>query len=292
MKSMYYLFFFSVSCLIPIFSYADGLPANHAFSYFEVGMENISYGETSTVRGYPLNMEAVVSNVVQRSGGYTPIGKDSGFYVQVATTLIPSAAHEQWNIQPFGVIQENERKVNWNELNVKYASLISGTGHQLVAGVEVTTLSFTRFSFNRAADTAAFESATGSTLVTPSGAIVEDSINLTANIGYRYDSTFVTPNETTRFLGGIHVGVPVYYRVENSSLPNTSWIEYFKGYDVSANAGYGIQIFENFMVSTSMELLYKFRPETHGKAVAGGIGRIPEVTIWSARLSAGVTWVY
>lgn len=62
--------------------------------------------------------------------------------------------------------------------------------------------------------------------------------------------------------------------------------------NVVVNIGYGFQLLRKLMLSTSLELQYKKRPETHGIAVTGGIGRIPEVTIWNMRISAGVEWNY
>ena len=268
------------------------LDYNHAFSYSEIGAEIVSYGEETTVGGYPLNMEAVVVNVVQRSGGYTPVSEFGGFYVQTATTLDPLSAHEQWDIQPFGVIQENERKVRWNELNVSYSYIFRDTGYHLIAGGSIATLSFIRSNFQRGANTAAFENAVGSTLTVFPGAISEDSTHFSAHIGFRYDSTFLDPDETDRLLWGVSAGIPVYYKVENSGFPGTTWIENFKGYDLSANVNYGIQLFEKFMLSMSAEGLYKSRPETHGEVVSGGIGRIPKVTIWNVRLGVGVEWSY
>ena len=271
---------------------AEILDYNHAFSYTEIGAEIISYGEKTTVSGYPLNMEAVVVNVAQRSGGYTPVSEFGGFYIQTATTLDPLSANEQWDIQPFGVVQENERKVRWNELNVLYSQLFRDSGYHLVAGASIATLSFIRSAFTKGVGATAFENAVGTPLNIFPGAISEDSTHVTANIGFRYDSTFLDPDETSRFLWGVSAGVPLYYKVENSNFPGTTWVEYFKGYDVAANISYGFQVYEKFMLSMSAEGLYKRRPETHGIAVSGGVGRIPEVTIWNVRLAAGIEWSY
>ena len=268
------------------------LDYNHAFSYSEIGTETISYGETTTVAGYQLNLSQAVTNAVQRSGGYTPLSDELGFYIQSATTLDPLPAEESWNISPFGSVQTNQRKVRWNELSVLLSWQFHETGYHAVTGMNISALSFTRSYFQRSTGTAAFEAATASTLSLPTGSITEDSTNVSALIGFRYDSTFIDPDETTRLLGGIMLGTPVYYKVENSGFPGVRWVEYFQGYDVVANIGYGMQIHEKFLFSMHTEVIYKKRFETSGLAVAGGTGRIPEVTIWNARVTAGVEWSY
>ena len=273
-------------------AYADILDYNHASSYSEIGAELVTYAESTTVGGYPLTMSATVTNMVQRSGGYTPVSEFGGFYIQTATTLDPLSAHEEWDISPFGIIQTNERKVRWNELNAYYSWLFRDTGYQVVGGMGISTLSFIRSDFQRSTGTSAFETSLGSTLSIFPGAISEDSTHVVANVGFRYDSTFVDPDETTRFQWGISAGVPVYYKVENSNFPGTTWTENFQGYDVTGNVGYGFQLHEKFLMSMSAEVLYKLRPETSGKAVAGGTGRIPEVTVSNVRLTAGLEWSY
>jgi len=273
-------------------AHAEVLDYNHAFSYSEIGSETVWYGEKTTVEGYPLEMGAWVTNVVQRSGGYTPVSEWDGFYIQTATTLDPLSAHEQWDIQPFGIVQENERKVRWNELNVMFSHLFQDSGYHIVGGVGIATLSFIRSNFVKGSGAPAFESAVGSPLTVFPGAISEDSTHISSNVGLRYDSTFLDPNETTRFLWGISAGMPIMYKVENSGFPGVTWVEYFKGYNLAANISYGFQVFDKFMLSMSAEGLYKKRPETHGQAVSGGIGRIPEVDIWNMRIAVGVEWSY
>jgi len=294
-------------------SNAEILEYNHAFSYTEVGSETISYGEHTAVAGYDLNMSQTVTNVVQRSGGYTPIGNSAGFYVHTATTLDALPTREYWNLGSFGSVQSNERKVKWNELNMLASWKFRDSGIQMVAGASMSTLAFIRSGFKEEAGGASFDAAVkaanptdpyagfsvpgvikatdGTTYVSPA-AVTEDSTNIVLNMGIRYDSTFIDPDEKTRFLMGILIGIPAYYKVENSNFPGARWVSNFKGYDVQANIGYGFKVFEDFMLSSHVEFLYKFRPQTDGVAVAGGTGVIPDVTIWNLRAALGLEWSY
>ncbi|MDQ6988417.1 MAG: hypothetical protein Q9M19_00945 [Mariprofundaceae bacterium] len=295
MKPMQYLCY---TLLLPCFLFsqaakADVLDYNHAFSYFEMGFESISYAEDIKIQGYDLSMEQTVFNPIQRSGGYTPFTENSGFYIQTSSTLDASLKREEWDIQPFGIVQNNLRKVSLNELNVLYAWLFEQTGYHLVTGMGITTLAFSRSDFQKDVGAPAFEAAIAPTTYTAfPGAISEDSTNITVNIGLKYDTTFIDPDATTRWQAGVMLGIPMYYKVVNSQFPGAEWVSNFQGFDVSADIGYAFQIYEKFMLNTNAAILYKTRPETDGVAVSGGTGVIPEVTILSARLSTGISWSF
>ena len=266
---------------------------NRAFSYVEIGSETLTYGEQTSVAGYPLDMSQSVTNVMQRSGGYTPISEDVGFYIETASTLNASPAREEWNIGTFGVVQNNLRKVSWNQLDALLAWHIQESGFHVLTGVGLTTLSFTRSDFIKDAGAPAFEAAIAPTVYTAfPGAISEDSTHVSANIGIRYDSIFVGKDDDSRLQASFIFGVPVYYAVENSQFPGVRWVEYFKGYDVSADIGYAYRIYKDFMLSTHAEVLYKTRPETSPVAVVGGQGVVPKSTALNVRLSAGVSWSF
>jgi len=270
-------------------AYADD--TNHSFSYFELGSETVTYGETTTVAGHKLDMSKSVTNPVQRSGGYTPIGEDDGFYIQVATTLDAISATEAWNIAPFGEVQTNQRKVRWNGMSLLYSSKFEYSGVHVVGGLNFMTLSFMRSNFQKSTGATAFEASIAPTTYTVfPGSITEDSTSASAVIGIRYDSLFSDSHVDSRIQAGITGGVPVYYKVENSNFPNTKWVEYFQGYDVQANIGYAHRIYKDFFVSLNLDVNYKKRPETSGQPVAGGTGRIPEVTMTNVRTSLGLEW--
>jgi len=270
---------------------AYGSESNPSFSYFEVGVETVVYGESTSVVGHKLDMSQAVSNPVQRSGGYTPIDEDSGFYIQVATTLDAISATEAWNIAPFGEVQTNQRKVRWNSMSLLYASKFQDSGLQLVGGINFMTLSFMRSNFQKSTGAPAFETSISPTTYTVfPGSITEDSTSASAVVGVKYDSIFFDSYIDSRLQTGFTVGVPVYYKVENSNFANTQWVEYFHGYDVQANVGFAFRIYKDFFMNLNLDVNYKKRPETSGQAVSGGTGRIPEVTMTNIRTSMGLIW--
>lgn len=273
------------------FSLVTASEYNSNFSYFELGAEVISYSEATSVAGHVLDMSKQVVNPVQRSGSYTPIGDDAGFYIQVATTLDALSATEEWNIAPFGVVQTNQRKVRWNDLSLLYASQFEYSGFHVVGGLNVMTLSFTRSNFQKSVGAPAFEASIAPTTfsVFP-GSITEDSTNVSALIGIRYDSLFDKTYDDTRWQIGLTGGIPLYYKVENSNFPNVSWTEYFKGFDVQSNVGYAFRIYKDFFMNMQLSASYKKRPETKGVAVTGGTGRVPAVTMYNIRASLGLEW--
>jgi len=264
---------------------------NQSFSYFELGTESVMYAETTSVAGHKLDMSKRVSNPAQRSGGYTPIDEDSGFYIQVATTLDAISATEAWNIAPFGEVQTNQRKVRWNSMLLLYSSKFQDSGLHLVGGINFMTLSFMRSNFQKSTGAPAFEASISPTTYTVfPGSITEDSTSASAVVGVRYDSIFSDNYVDSRIRTGFTVGVPMYYKVENSNFPNTQWVEYFQGYDLQANVGYAHRIYKDFFVNFNLDVNYKKRPETGGQPVSGGTGRIPEVTMTNVRASMGLIW--
>jgi len=265
--------------------------SNPSFSYFELGSETVIYGETTSVAGHKLDMSQAVSNPVQRSGGYTPIDENSGFYIQVATTLDAISATEAWNIAPFGEVQTNQRKVRWNGMSLLYSSRFQDSGLHLVGGINFMTLSFMRSNFQKSTGAPAFETSISPTTYTVfPGSITEDSTSASAVVGIRYDSIFSDSAVDSRIQTGFTVGVPMYYKVENSNFPNTQWVEYFQGYDVQANVGYSHRIYKDFFVNINLDVNYKKRLETRGQPVSGGTGRIPEVTMTNIRTNIGLIW--
>lgn len=287
----YYLksVFFLMSCLCAHTGWADESPKS--FSHFELGAEVISYSETTTVAGHEVNMSQHVVNPVQYTLGYTPLDDDAGFYIQVATTLDAISVNESWDIAPFGEVQTNQRKVRWNDLTLLYASKFEYSGFQLVGGLNMMTLSFMRSNFQKSTGAPAFEASIAPTTyaVFP-GSITEDSTNLSAMIGVRYNTVFSDAYDDGRFLFSLLGGMPLYYKVENSNFPDTTWVEYFQGYDVQSNIGYAFRIYEDFFLSMNVNASFKQRPETSRVAVSGGMGRIPEVLMYNVRTTVGLEW--
>ena len=71
--------------LISNISFAGELN-NKAFSTFGLGVENISFSETTKFVGTDLKQTATTTSPIQRTSGYTPIGENAGFHL---TTSCP-----------------------------------------------------------------------------------------------------------------------------------------------------------------------------------------------------------
>ncbi|MDQ7002122.1 MAG: hypothetical protein Q9N02_05485, partial [Ghiorsea sp.] len=188
-------------------------------------------------------------------------------------------------------VQTNQRKVRLNDLTLLYASQFECSGFQLIGGVNIVTLSFTRSDFRKSTGATAFEASIAPTTYTVfPGSITEDSTNISAIVGVRYDTVFLDALDDGRLQFSLTAGVPMYYKVENSNFPNTTWVESFQGYDVQSNIGYAFRLYKDFFLSMNVNVNYKQRPETRGLAVAGGTGRIPKVVMYNIRSTIGLEW--
>jgi hypothetical protein len=307
-----------MSCLAaPVFAEEAKLH-NTSFSYFSVGNEFIQYKENVPFAGKNLEMEVEYSNPIQRSGAYIPLFNKHGMYLVTSSTLSSSTAGEQWNFPGAGTIQTNDSKLSWNELNLNVARHLT-QGHHLTFGFDYYTLKFTRFAFKSAAGTDTFNTNVGAGNTNANGTpnpfstyaawvaagkngddfpglrpesnlttVVEDFSGLTTMFGYRYDSWFVDPDATWRFLGGVRVGLPLYFNVENSQLPGTTFTSYLSsGYDFGADAGVAWNINKRFALLGKVDYNHKHRNE-----IRNGASVIPENRVISVQSTIGLNWAF
>lgn len=174
-----------------------------------------------------------------------------------------------------------------------------------MAGVNYTTFSFSRYNFAPAAGTDAFNTALGTGTLrewvaagkdpgtfpglnpdTRQGAISEDVNAVAEMLGYQYDSFFVKPDAQFRFFGGVKAGVPLYYQVDNSSLPGVSFVGTVNsGYDLGANLGMGWNISKSFSVLGTVDYTYKHRFE-----IDKGNSMVPENEVQSMQTAIKLNW--
>lgn len=256
-----------------------------------------------------------MTNLTQRSSGYTAVDDHFGFYITTISTLSASQRQESWTWGNYGTVQTNQRKVMLTDLEVSAAWEIFDhhfDGLQLVSGLNLNRMSFSRSGFSYPKGTQGAATITAGQVVLGSfaanangplqqltagggylarqpGAVFEDSTTLLAEIGLNYDS-FFSDAQGIRFLGGIKAGIPLYYYVTNSNYPNTSWTSSFKGYNLHADLGIGFQIKDNFDFIVMGSSDYRFRPSTSVDPVTGGV--VPNITVTILRATAGLSWSF
>ena len=104
-------------------------------------------------------------------------------------------------------------------------------------------------------------------LVATYGNAPEDSIvNYTetftaviAQAGYFYDSRFASDAPGFRLLGGVLVGVPLYYDVVNTSRPSLGFTESANGFNFKSYIGAGWRFNKNFGVVAKADYFFRYR---------------------------------
>lgn len=263
---------------------------NRSFTHFGLGVESLNYQETFTASdGGQIETDTTLTNVIQRSGGYTYVSPQGGFYLNTASTLSGGTDQESWKHDTLGTLQTDEMKASVAELNILGAWHFS-PAHHLVAGPQVFTMNFSRTGWD-----------TGSGVqMEPLGAISEDSLSVDAVVGYRFDSFFRDPEAPLRLLGGVTASLPLYYRVYNSggsmrdqtsgAITTQAPVELtdsFSGYGLSADAGLGWRLNDNFTLTGRLEAALKERDE-----IKEGGFTLPEVTVTTLRAMLGLIWSF
>ncbi|WP_152609875.1 hypothetical protein [Geobacter sp. OR-1] len=309
----------TLMCFSTVTGYAEeGKLNNKPFSYFGAGNEFIEFEEHVSVGGQNLKLEANFSNPVQRSGGYIPLFKEHGLYIVTSATLSSNSAGESWDYPGIGTIQTDDSKISWNELNVAVARHLS-PGHHLTFGFDYYTMRFTRFNFHSAPGTDAFNTLIGQNNKDANGTpnpyttytnwvnsgkngadfpglrpeanlstVIEDFSCLTTMLGYRYDTFFSNPNTTWRFAGGVRVGLPLYYNIENSQLPNTEFTSYLdSGYDFGADGEVAWNFSKDFALVGRVDYNHK-----HRNQIRSGNSLIPENRVISIQSTLALNWAF
>ena len=136
---------------------------NQAYSYIGFGVGQLSYKESGTLSsGLKFETTPTTTNIFNNSGGYTPINKHAGFYINTLSTLSSSTTDESWNaigtVSNAGVTnsvdgsyQTNSASSTHNELDILLGYLFA-PGHQIVLGGSYTRTLMDRNSFDNGAD--------------------------------------------------------------------------------------------------------------------------------------------
>jgi len=269
---------------------------NQGFSSFGLGGESLNYGEFTLLSGAALKQNALNNNLSLRTESYTPAGDNTGFYITATTTLDSRASQEKWNLNSFGTVQSNLREMRISDVSVDGVYHLTPGIHVLL-GVGLSSTAFTRSNFQAGAGLNAFNNyltAKGQgSLSLNTGAVSEQIFNVLLRTGLRYDNFFSTDEHKIRFIAGVNAAVPMYYSVENTSLPGYNWVNAFKGVDLSAELGVGMSIYKNFSWLGMIEAIYRERAQTAKLATsATSSAWVPKTIITGIRYTVNINWTF
>lgn len=134
--------------------------SNTSYSFFGAGAEIVSYSEKlDNFGGQKVDSEFQVVNINQRSGGYTAVSDNFGFFIKTASTLIANEETEDWKAKGIsGNIQEDTAAMNFQMLDISGAYHF-GNGTYALAGIHYQKLSFSRFGWKNTPATTIFADA-------------------------------------------------------------------------------------------------------------------------------------
>jgi len=140
------------ACLI-ITSPAQSEFKNNSYSYLGLGSETLTYSETDdNFGGQSFESRFTGTNLVQKSGGYTAIGDQYGFFISTSSTLLTNDAKEKWDFEGIGIVQEDHMTLKRTGIDLLGAFHLQN-GHFFNAGVHYKSVSFSRFEFSSTAKT-------------------------------------------------------------------------------------------------------------------------------------------
>ncbi|MDX8394337.1 MAG: hypothetical protein R8K21_07110 [Mariprofundales bacterium] len=272
-----------------------------SFTHFGMGMEALTYEENLVTTAGTFSLKTTVNNFIQRSGGYTPISRKSGFIIETVSSINSGVSTDNWNLSGAGTVQTNDARVEITEINLEGIRHYL-PGHLFSGGVDIHTLNFTRSNFETNANYISQQ---------PLGAVSESNLSVIATAAYRYDTFFIDPERTVRMAFHAQVGLPLYYAIENTGMAQwnrkettqlvvnavtqqqpVSLNQYFaKGMNFKIDGMLGYKLNKHFTLAGFAELSYKRRPLI-SKNQNGQTVSVPEVTITTLRTTASVIWTF
>jgi hypothetical protein len=288
------------------------------FSFFSIGIENITYKEDvsnfleGVSSGHNLNTKTSVNNAIQRSQSYTVIDDEWGVYINGTSTISQNFADEEWHLSGIGHIQNDKFKIRTTEVQVKSAYNVH-SGGQLLVGFTLNTFDFTRSAFEYAQDgeklniilkdageeiarEAGFSQAeidnfrdeSGFDVV--AGDISESSDNLDLSLGYLYDTHFFS-KEKFQWYAGAEISFPVYYRVLNTFRPDSEHTGNLgDGIGAQLYGGMRWMLTNKLSVDLGMRGLYKSRKQIKKTFDDGTSETLPDISYQSVQYFLGINF--
>ncbi len=279
-----------------------------SFSDIELGIETINYSEKlNNLAGYGrLKQDINVYNVTTRNSAYVAINDEFGLYLDGFASLAPSIQTETWSLGEFAAIQQNDFKINHNELAFRISYKYTEK-HRIISGFRLSSLSFIRSHFefvqpgadNFNAQLAADGNAP---FVLPNGdiseqyksniAISEIQDEFIGLIGYRYEPNELPARGDWTWYTGIEMGIPIYSITQNTTIEGETLNEFFGGYSLIGKLGLRYQLFDNLGLLATFTSYYKYRDVVKEDTGNGNSVSVPEVNFYNNAVTLGLRWSY
>ncbi|WP_017446769.1 hypothetical protein [Gayadomonas joobiniege] len=283
-----------------------------SYSDIELGIESISYHETiEQFEGYgELKQSIQVLNPTTRNSAYIALSEKFGLYLDGAATFAPSIETETWSLGEFGDIQQNDFKIEQNELAFRVSYKMTEQ-HRVILGVRLSSLDFIRSHFEYVQPGAdAFnaklkedfpDDETKQFYLPGHGveeryrshiAVSESQDEFMGVISYRYE-----PNERPgvgnfSWYFGTELAIPAYSVIQNTTIEGESLEATFNGYSLMAKLGLRYQVVDHLSLLATVSGYYKYRDVVTKHYQGDAKVSVPEVELYNNAFTLGLRWAY
>jgi len=182
-------------------------PDKYGYSYFTVGVENVTYEELSSATS-----SVTMLNPVLNSGGLFYINDKFDFSIDALATFSPQASEEEWR-SGGEVIQHNQIEYLKTATNIQLHYKL-GNGLRVIGGPSLTYQTYTRYGLTNYTDEGnKYFYATWE----------ETSTDVFLDLGLAYDDATLFNDSKWHFSGKATMGVPVWSVTNNTQSQDTDF---------------------------------------------------------------------
>jgi hypothetical protein len=265
----------------PVLSLADSktAPGRDSYSFLTFELEYFGYSES--LDKYDISTDYSARNVSLQTGGYFKATDTVGFYLTASSSVLWNTETEEWS-GGGAVLQTNDMIATASNTRLLVAYQLTPK-QAILFGGGLSNVEYDRYNFQV---TPAGE-AMGVGVI--NGAVSELQFSLVASLGYEYNTLFISDHgRTFAYQAQFVVGVPLYYLVTNSSVPEHDKLsDSFNGYDAFTRLTAGYYLSEQLMLAVTLEASYQQRNEV------GDIGvTVPETRITQIKPGISLFWSF
>ncbi len=265
---------FSLFSAISLLAQSSG--GYNGYTYFSVGVENITYKESffSNTLGANVNSVAKASSPVYISGGLMRVNDTFDFSMDIASTLLPTTSDEEWSVGG-ALAQKNSFDAMISSMEFLGHYKLTDN-HRAVAGLAYKLDSYKRYDFRDPA---------GDPLDPEEGLSEERVATLYLTTGYWYESIPQATPGQVRFKASATVGLPVWNQATNTSFKKITFNS-TNGYKANANLYAGYPVLDG--VELGLFCGYNFQKKSGTDVASDGHTKWPEneLEIWQGGISA------
>lgn len=271
-----------VTTLVPLalFAAAKGEEERyHSYTYFGIGVENITYNEDITLNdGSIIHSEAKASSPVYTSGALVRMNKKFDFSMDFSSTMLPKQTEEHWN-KNASLVQANQFDSTLNSMQFLGHYKLNNKD-RVVLGLTYKLNSYKRYTFKDQNGNFLTDSSTGARL----GLTQEQVSTLYASAGYWYESSPHAKKDTIRYRFNTLLGKPIWNEASSTGF-NKVVFHSIRGYKFESSMYAGYPVFEGLEVG--LFGAYSYQKKSGTNVYSDGHTKWPEVTlqIWQTGIS-------